>query len=139
VRQPGAPGTLCTVLRADPPRGLRLEESGDQLGLVSAPECTAVVERHLRPPKVEPLSQAALETLSIVTYEQPVTRADIRAIRGVDSDAVVETLMARGVIAEDPRFGGRGRPAFLITTPIFLRTMGLGSLSELPPRPSPGA
>ena len=127
----------CSVLRADPPRGLRLEESGDHLGLVSAPECTAVLERHLRPPKVEPLSQAALETLSIVAYEQPVTRADIRGIRGVDGDAVVETLLARGLIAEDPRFGGRGRPTFLVTTPIFLRTMGLASLAELPPRPAP--
>ena len=95
------------------------------------------LERHLRPPKVEPLSQAALETLSIVAYEQPVTRADIRGIRGVDGDAVVETLLARGLIAEDPRFGGRGRPTFLVTTPIFLRSMGLASLAELPPRPAP--
>jgi segregation and condensation protein B len=128
----------CSVLRADPPSGLRLEESGDELGLVSAPDCAAVVERHLGQPVPEPLSQAALETLSIVAYEQPVTRADIRGIRGVDGDAVVETLLSRGLVAEDPRFGGRGRPAFLITTPIFLRTMGLGSLTELPPRPAPG-
>jgi segregation and condensation protein B len=128
----------CAVLRADPPRGLRLEESGDQMGLVSAPDCAAVVERHLSQPVLEPLSQAALDALAIVAYEQPVTRADIRTIRGVDSDAVVETLLARGMIAEDARFGGRGRPAFLITTPIFLRTMGLGSLAELPPRPAPG-
>jgi hypothetical protein len=74
----------CAVLRADPPRGLRLEESGDRLGLVSAPDCASVVERHLGQPVREPLSQAALEALSIVVYEQPVTRADIRAIRGVD-------------------------------------------------------
>jgi segregation and condensation protein B len=127
----------CAVLRADPPRGLRLQESGDRLGLVSAPDCAAVVERHFGQPVPEPLSQAALETLSIVAYEQPVTRADIRGIRGVDSDAVVETLMSRGLVAEDPHFGGRGRPAFLVTTPIFLRTMGLGSLTELPPRPAP--
>jgi len=124
----------CTVLDADPPRGLRLEESGDQLGLVSAPECAATVERHLGQPAPEPLSQAALDTLAIVAYEQPVTRADIRTIRGVDSDAVVETLRARGLVAEDARFGGRGRPAFLITTPAFLRYFGLTSLRHLPPR-----
>jgi len=124
----------CTALRADPPRGLRLEESGDQLGLVSAPECAAVIERHLGHPAPEPLSQAALDTLAIVAYEQPVTRADIRTIRGVDSDAVIETLRARGLVVEDPRFGGRGRPGFLITTFAFLRYLGLTSLRELPPR-----
>jgi len=127
----------CSVLQADPPRGLRLEESGDQLGLVSAPECAAVIERHLGQPTPEPLSQAALDTLGIIAYEQPVTRADIRTIRSVDSDAVVETLRSRGLVAEDPRFGGRGRPGFLITTPAFLRYFGLNSLRDLPPRPTP--
>jgi segregation and condensation protein B len=67
----------------------------------------------------------------------PVTRADIRAMRGVDSDAVVETVMARKLVAEDPRFGGRGRPAFLVTTAEFLRRFGLSSLADLPPRPHP--
>jgi len=124
----------CSVLHADPPRGLRLLEAGDQLGLASAPDCAAVVERHLGQPSPEPLSQAALDTLAIVAYEQPVTRSDIRSIRSVDSDAVVETLRARGLVAEDPRFGGRGRPGFLVTTPAFLRYFGLSSLSELPPR-----
>jgi chromosome segregation and condensation protein ScpB len=61
----------------------------------------------------EALSQAAFGALSIVAYEQPVTRADIRGMRGVDSDAVVETLMARRLVAENPRFGGRDRPGFL--------------------------
>ncbi|MGI9146459.1 MAG: SMC-Scp complex subunit ScpB [Chloroflexota bacterium] len=109
-------------------------KAGDQLGLVSAPECAAVIERHLGQPVPEPLSQAALDTLAIVAYEQPVTRADIRTIRAVDSDAVVETLRARGLVAEDPRFGGRGRPGFLVTTPAFLRYFGLASLRNLPPR-----
>jgi segregation and condensation protein B len=82
----------------------------------------------------EPLSQAALDTLAIIAYEQPITRADIRSIRGVDRDAVVETLRARGPVTEDPRFGGRGRPGFLITTPAFLQYFGLTSLSGLSPR-----
>jgi segregation and condensation protein B len=124
----------CAVLQADPPRGLRLQEAGDTLGLVSGPECTDTIERHLGRPAPEPLSQAALDTLAIIAYEQPVTRADIRAIRSVDSEAVVETLRARGLVAEDPRFGGRGRPGFLITTPAFLQYFGLNSLSSLPPR-----
>jgi putative transcriptional regulator (Ypuh-like) len=72
----------CTVLQMDPPRGLRLLDSIDRLTLVSAPACAANVERYLGqgPPKA--LSQAALEVLAIVAYEQPVTRADIRSIRG---------------------------------------------------------
>ena len=85
----------------------------------------------------EPLSQAALEVLAIVAYEQPVSRADISHIRGTDSSGVVDTLLARGLIADDARYGGRGRPAFLVTTDQFLRSMGLGSLAELPPRSGP--
>jgi len=92
----------CAVLQADPPRGLRPQEAGDTLGLVSGPECADTVERHLGQPVPEALSQAALDTLAIIAYEEPVTRADIRSIRSVDSDAVVETLRARGLVAEDP-------------------------------------
>jgi segregation and condensation protein B len=127
----------CAVLQMDPPRGLRLLDSGDRLTLVSAPAVTAAVERYLNGGAPEALSQAALEVLAIVAYEQPVTRADIRSIRGVDSDGPVETLMARKLIEEDPRFGGRGRPSFLVTTELFLRRFGLGSLADLPPRQSP--
>jgi segregation and condensation protein B len=126
----------CRFVRTEPPYGLVLVENGERLGLVSAPDCAAVVERHLKVPAYEPLSQAALESLSIVVYSQPVTRADIRHIRGVDSDSAIETLMSRGLIAEDPRFGGRGRPAFLVTTAACLRLFGAGSLAELPPLPT---
>jgi segregation and condensation protein B len=75
--------------------------------------------------------------LAIVAYEQPVTRADISSIRRTDSSGVVETLLARGLIADDPRFGGQGRPSFLVTTEQFLRYLGLGSLVDLLPRPAP--
>jgi segregation and condensation protein B len=124
----------CAFLRASPPHGLALLESGDEIQLVSAPDCGPVVERFLDRPPPDPLSPAALEVLSIVAYEQPVTRADISHIRGTDSSGVIETLLARGLIADDPRFGARGRPSFLVTTPAFLRLLGLASLAELPPR-----
>ncbi|MBV9599871.1 MAG: SMC-Scp complex subunit ScpB [Chloroflexi bacterium] len=75
--------------------------------------------------------QNALEALA---YEQPVSRADISHIRGTDRTGAVDTLLARGLIVDDARFGGRGRPAFLVTTDRFLQVMGLGSLAELPPR-----
>ena len=130
-------GRACRVIQRDPPRGIRLEEAGEQLQLVSAPSCAAVIERYLKRPAPQALSQAAREVLAIVAYEQPITRSDISDIRGIDSSAVVETLMARKLIAEDPRFGGRGRPAFLVTTAAFLEYFGLSSLSELPPRPTP--
>lgn len=106
----GAADARLARLGAGRLAGLRLQESGHQLGLVSATECAATDERHLCQPVPEPLSQAALDTLAIVAYEQPVTPADIRAIRSVDSDAVVETIRARGLVTEDPRSGGRGRP-----------------------------
>jgi len=127
----------CAFLHASPPHGLLLVEDADRLELASAPDCTTVVERFLDTPPPEPLSQAALEVLSIVAYEQPVTRADIGVIRGTDSTGVVDTLLARGLVADDPRFGGRGRPSFLVTTAAFLRLMGLGSLAELPPHAVP--
>jgi segregation and condensation protein B len=75
--------------------------------------------------------------LAIVAYEKPVTRADIRSIRGGESDGPVETLPARKLVAEDPLFSGRGRPSFLITTELFLRRFGLGSLADLPARQGP--
>jgi Segregation and condensation complex subunit ScpB len=124
--------------------------AGERLTLVSASVCAASIERYLGKGRPEALSQAAPEVMAIVAYEQPVTRADIRATRQVDSDAAVETLMARKLIAEDPRFGGRGRPSFLVTTELFLwsspafvrgstplRRFGPGSLADLPPRPHP--
>jgi len=86
-------------------------------------------------PAPEPLSLAALEVLSIVAYEQPITLAEISHIRETDSSGVIETLLARALIEDDVRFGGTGRPSFLTTTAAFLRSLGLGSLAELPPRP----
>ena len=106
---PGRLARACAMLQADPPRGLRLLDTGDQLTLVSAPACTANIERYLGKGPPEALSQAALEVLAIVAYEQPVTGTDIRAIRGVDSYGPAETLMARKLVEEDPRFGRRGR------------------------------
>ena len=109
-------GRACEFLRASPPQGLRLLEHADQLQLVTAPDVGRLVEAFLNVPPAEGLSQAALEALAIVAYEQPVSRADISHIRGTNSVGVVGTLLARGLIADDTRFGGRGRPAFLVTT-----------------------
>jgi segregation and condensation protein B len=127
-------GRACDFLRASPPHGLVLLEHADQLQLVTAPEVGKLVEAFLHVDPPEALSQAALEVLAIVAYEQPVSRADIAHIRGTDSAGVIDTLIARKLIADDARFGGRGRPAFLVTTERFLQVMGLISLAELPAR-----
>ncbi len=102
----------CTVLHMDPPRGLRLLDSGDAVTRVSAPACAANIERYLGKGPEEALSQAAFEVLAIVAYEQPVTRADIRSVRGVDSDGTVETLMARKLIVTRASAGAAGLPSW---------------------------
>jgi segregation and condensation protein B len=128
----------CEVLRSAPPYGLVLVEHADQLRLATAPDVGRLVEAFIDAPPAEPLSQAALEVLAIVAYEQPVSRSDVERIRGIDSSGVIDTLLARALIVDDTRYGGRGRPAFLVTTEHFLQTMGIASLNELPPRPPPG-
>ncbi|MFL5804708.1 MAG: SMC-Scp complex subunit ScpB [Roseiflexaceae bacterium] len=114
-------------------RGVRVQRSGDSVQLVSAPEAAAVVERFLGvgpPPRP---SAAALETLAIIAYRQPITRAQIEAIRGVDSSGVVRALLARDLIVEASRLETVGRPILYATTPEFMRQFGLSSLAELPP------
>ncbi len=113
--------------------GLMLIEHGEELSLASSGECSAVVERFLEVPSPQPLSPAALQVLAIVAYEQPVTRADISRMRGVDSDGVVVSLIVRGLIAEEHRFALRGASIPLVTSVAFLRQFGLASLAELPP------
>lgn len=105
-------GRACRVIELDPPRGIRLEEAGEQLQLVSAPSCAAVIEHYLKKPAPQALSQAAREVLAIVAYEQPNTRFDVSDIRSTDSSAVAETLMARKLIAEDPRSAPAVGPRF---------------------------
>ena len=116
-------------------RGIRLLRLEDNLQLCSAPEYSQAVIRALeqrRPPR---LSSAALEVLAIVAYFQPVTRAYIDQIRGVDSSYTVGALTERGLIEICGRLEAPGRPALFRTTDVFLRTMGISQLSELPPLP----
>jgi segregation and condensation protein B len=113
--------------------GLMLVEDGEELSLATSGECAAVVERFLEVPRAEPLSAAALQVLAIVAYEQPVTRADISRIRGVDSDGVVAALLTCGLIAEERQFALRGASLPLVTTAVLLRYLGLQSLAHLPP------
>jgi segregation and condensation protein B len=120
-------------------RGFRVQRLGDRVQLVSAPEAAAVIERFLGLEATTRLSNAALETLAIIAYRQPVTRAQIEAVRGVDSGGVVRALLARGLIAEAGRLETVGRPFLYATTEAFLRLFGLTSLHDLPPVEIPTA
>ena len=125
----------ATALEARPPPGLVVQRHGEALRLVTAPASARYVERLLGGPRVSRLSRAVLEVLAIIAYRQPVTRADIEALRGVNSDRALETLLGRGLVAEVGRRETVGRPVLLGTTPAFLDYLGLRSLADLPPLP----
>ncbi|MDQ6773653.1 MAG: SMC-Scp complex subunit ScpB [Candidatus Dormibacteraeota bacterium] len=113
-------------------RGLMLHRHHDQVHLGTRPELAAFVRRALRPEVAGRLSAAAYETLAIVAYQQPVTRARIEEVRGVNSDGVLANLELRDLVTEVGRSPGPGQPKLYGTTMRFLRLMGLGSLAELP-------
>jgi segregation and condensation protein B len=140
--------TLAAAVRAEPERvteglaalaagyddrgaGITLREVGASWRLYTREEHAEVVERWVADAARSRLSQAALETLAVIAYRQPVTRARVSAIRGVGVDGVMRTLLSRGLVEEvgaDPDSGG----GLYSTTPLFLERMGLRSLAELP-------
>lgn len=114
-------------------RGLRLQRHAGRIQLTTAPELAEAVERFLGLEATSRLSRAALETLAIIAYQQPVTRPAVDSIRGVNSDGVIKSLLSKGLLQEVGRAEGPGRPILFGTTPEFLQHFGLNSLSELPP------
>ncbi|HET7036305.1 MAG TPA: SMC-Scp complex subunit ScpB [Thermomicrobiaceae bacterium] len=115
--------------------GLLLQWADQALQLASAPRFARLLQRFLGLERGVRLSQAALETLAIVAYIQPVTRLGIEAVRGVDSTGVLQTLLARGLVEPVGRLPAVGSPVLYGTSPDFLRFFGLTSLAELPPLP----
>ena len=116
-------------------RGIRILKLDKALQMCSAPEYAAVIGKTLEQRKPPMLSQPALETLAIVAYFQPVTRAYIDQVRGVDSSYTVGVLIDRGLIERCGKLDVPGRPSLLRTTDVFLRTMGISELSQLPTLP----
>jgi segregation and condensation protein B len=114
-------------------RGLRLQRHFGRVQLTTAPETASFVEKFLGLEASSHLSRAALETLAIIAYQQPVTRPEIDAIRGVNSDGVLKSLLSKGLVQEVGRAERPGRPILYSTTPDFLGHFGLNSLEELPP------
>lgn len=113
-------------------RGMRLQQHGKKVQLVSAPELADYIERFLGLTISGKLSTPALETLAIVAYRQPITRPQIEAIRGVNSDGVLRTLISKGLVEEVGRLDSVGNPVLFGTTFEFLRYFGLDSLDDLP-------
>lgn len=114
-------------------RGMRLQRVRDKVQLVSAPEAASVIQRFLGIDGTGHLSAAALETLAIIAYRQPVTRPAIEAVRGVNCDGVIHSLLTRGLIQEMGRMETAGRPILYGTTFEFLQNFGLRGVDDLPP------
>jgi segregation and condensation protein B len=126
---------LCAALQArldERDSGLVLRDIAGGWRLYSHPDAAEVVERFVLSSRQARLTKAALETLAIVAYKQPVTRHQISSIRGVNSDGVLRALQDRGLITETGREQGPGRPMLYGTSAEFLERLGLPSLSALP-------
>jgi segregation and condensation protein B len=113
-------------------RGIRMQRLGSQVQLVTAPENARYIAALLGLPMTAKLTSAALETLAVISYRQPMTRAQIEAVRGVNSDRALASLIQHGLVAEVGRAQTVGRPALFATTSEFLQQFGLTSLTELP-------
>lgn len=124
-------------------RSYNVRESGLQIlrlnggyQLATRQEYGGAVKKALETKRQAPLSQAAMESLAIIAYNQPVTKAFVEQVRGIDSGSVVNTLVERGLLEEAERLELPGRPIAYRTTDSFLRCFGLSSLAELPPIPN---
>lgn len=113
-------------------RGMRIIKLEDAYQMVSAQELSDVIARALETRKPPKLSASALETLTVIAYYQPATKAFVEQIRGVDSSYTVGALLNKKLIEERGRLNVPGRPILYGTTPDFLRTFGLGSIDDLP-------
>ncbi|MCC6500384.1 MAG: SMC-Scp complex subunit ScpB [Anaerolineales bacterium] len=118
-------------------RGLKLQRHAGRVQLTTAPNLAELIEHFLGLEATAHLSRAALETLAIIAYQQPVTRPQIDSIRGVNSDSMMKSLLHKNLILESGRADGPGRPILYSTTPEFLQHFGLNSILEMPPLAKP--
>jgi segregation and condensation protein B len=114
-------------------RGLVLRELGGGWRLFTHPDARPYLERFAATDRITRLSKAALETLAVVAYKQPVSRGQVSEIRGVDSDRALRTLERRGLVAEVGTAPGPGQASLFGTTTLFLEKLGVRGLDELPP------
>lgn len=134
--QPGeAAGVLAELSAeyADANRGFQLREVAGGWRLFTHPACHDIVERYVLSWDTRKLSQAALETLAVIAYHQPVTREGVKAVRGVNSDSVISSLIEKGLVRELGRAPEHANAIVYGTTRAFLEQFGLRSLKDLPP------
>lgn len=113
-------------------RAQRIVQAGGGWRMLTNPELMGIVERLNPPRKLKPLTPAALETLAVIAYKQPITKSNIDSIRGVNSEGVFRTLLERGIIAPAGRSVEPGRPLLYVTTPEFLKVFMINSIDDLP-------
>jgi len=114
-------------------RGLRVAERNGRFQMVTAPAAATLIETFLNLDMTTKLSAPALETLAVVAYRQPVTRAQVEAVRGVDCSGILRSLLQRGLVEEVDRLDAPGRPVLYGVTDLFMQHFGLTGLHELPP------
>lgn len=119
-------------LRLSNDHGIRLQRHAGKFMLTSAPEFAPLIEKFLGLEATSRLTRASLETLAIIAYKQPITHPGIAAIRGVNSDGVLKSLLFKGLVEELGRADTPGRPILYGTTQDFLQNFGLNSIEELP-------
>lgn len=132
VNLPAIEQALSELVRRCAARGLRVQRHAGRVQLTSAPELAGPIEKLLGLETTAHLTQAALEVLAVVAYQQPVTRPHIDTVRGVNSDSALRTLMRLGLVEEAGRTEGPGRPILYVTTVEFLQHFGMESLASLP-------
>ncbi|MGI6325615.1 MAG: SMC-Scp complex subunit ScpB [Saccharofermentanales bacterium] len=126
-------GQMAEGYDRDRRRGVMLREAEGSWFFCTKPEQADVLQRLFQPRHRPPLSQAAYETLAIIAYNQPVTRSQVEAVRGVNSDSIITRLMERNLINEAGSLDAPGRPTLFVTTDQFLIDFGLRSVKDLPP------
>ncbi len=121
------------ILLSDERRGIMLKKKNKQYMLVSKPHNSVYLKKMVENPIIQKLSQAALETLAIIAYKQPVTKVEVSEIRGVNCDGMMRNLLAKALIRECGNLETAGRPTLFATTDEFLDLFNLESIEDLPP------
>ena len=125
--------SLMSKYKNNPWGGLEIRKTEDSYAIMTRPSQKKILDRMFGPRQVPPLSQASYETLAVIAYNQPCTRAQVELVRGVSSDSIISRLLDRGWIEEAGNLDAPGRPSLFKTSRKFLTEFGIESVKDLPP------